>query len=173
VVVDIFGTEGFSFSARIAAQAVSLGDLLPGETGRIFVDAVGLDLFGASATFRGVSYSDEFEGAFPAIGAELILRSASFLAPPLSSSSVSLQAPFTFRGSFFTLSEGAFTAHLRGRGVATIDLTPVPAGDNSFWFFRHARFDFVDAVAPTPEPASILLLGTAVAALAAARRRRQ
>jgi PEP-CTERM motif len=171
-VVDLSGTEGFSITTRVSPFATSLGDLLPGETGQVLIDAVGLDLAVASATFRGVTYtSDDFEGGIPRAGAELIFRSGPFVAPPISPVSVSLQTPFTFRGSFFDRSADGFTARLQGRGTMTADLSPVLSGDSSFWFFRHAHFDFANAVAPTPEPASIVLLGGAVAGLLAARRR--
>ncbi|HEY7170637.1 MAG TPA: PEP-CTERM sorting domain-containing protein [Vicinamibacterales bacterium] len=91
----------------------------------------------------------------------------------MSSVAVSLQTPFTFRGSFFDRSADGFTVRLQGSGTMTADLGPVLSGDSSFWSFGQARFDFASAGAPTPEPASIVLLDTALAGVVAVRRRRQ
>ena len=52
-----------------------------------------------------------------------------------------------------------------GRGTATIELIPHPAGD-PFWEFSRVRYEFSDAQ-PIPEPATLLLFGTGMFALAA------
>jgi len=169
--IDLLGTDGFTFkSPHIFWTLGFVNPIEPGETGRVDAEASGIDLGGA-VTFRGVSYT---LGTADGPSAIIAFSSSEFVAPPTRGVPAFLKTPFTFDGRFSAGGDGPFV-HFGGSGSATIQFDPAYPGSPEFplWEVHRAAFDFTSAVAPTPEPAAILLLGTAVAGLAAARRRRQ
>jgi hypothetical protein len=84
-------------------------------------------------------------------------------------------APFTFRGELFNYaspSEGElggtplFFAELAGSGTATAHFAGPVEG---LWFAQDITYQFTAPPSPTPEPASLLLCGSAVAWLVGRR----
>jgi len=98
------------------------------------------------------------------------LTAGSVILPQLSSRAV-LTAPFeVLFGSVFLFDfagEPTVTFPLTGRGLATVELVPNPSGA-PLWEYSSFRYDF----APTPEPGTLLLFGTAAAAALVHRTRR-
>lgn len=97
----------------------------------------------------------------------------------------STSLPFTFTGELLNYesfesratagSLPVFGATFTGSGVATAHFRGPFADPNGALFFAdHITYDFApDGPSPTPEPASLLLVGTGAAALVAARRVRR
>jgi hypothetical protein len=82
-----------------------------------------------------------------------------------------LSAPFSLTGRALAATPLGAIAHndeLFGGGVGTVTLVPFPAeaGFPPSWMVQSVRFDFAQ---PTPEPSTLLLLGTC--AVAVVRRR--
>ena len=126
---------------------------------------VGSDLPGV-ATVNGVTYTN--------VGS--LLGNTSLAASwtttftvPTGFSTGTFTLPFTFTGMFLTGAPGG-VANLSGGGAATIELRR----DGQLPGLFHvdaARYEFESAAA-VPEPMSIVLVGTGLAALAVRRRRR-
>ena len=92
--------------------------------------------------------------------------------PPLDTS-VILTAPFVFTGLLFFENTGipehtTMTVELFGRGTGTVELRPNPFG-TPVWEFAGARYEF----APVPEPATLVLVSSGLAAVAWRRGRRR
>jgi hypothetical protein len=135
-----------------------------------------LDVFsifnGGSISIDGLTFNIATGDGFDS--GHLDLRfSSSVILPEFSGDPViALSAPFRVEGHT-SFEAPASPVELFGSGIATVMLEwepdrPIFTG----WYYRGLRFDFEPA-APVPEPASLLLLGSAVAALAGVRSRRR
>jgi hypothetical protein len=94
--------------------------------------------------------------------------------PPASAGSVlTLSAPFTAAGRLFGTSEPLgrgsvlFDVLLTGRGTATVQADAV---DTNLFRTGGVFYEFAEAPAATPEPATLLLMGTGIAGVLLRRR---
>jgi hypothetical protein len=140
-----------SFSGTFLAGSLSSG--FPGE-------------------FDGVSYERTFlEGSFEFTGPD-------FTSAVLSADNLTVTAPFAMTATIVNYANSSrfppalFTASLFGSGTATMTFSTNP--DPMFGRFFDAQsivYDFAAAPAATPEPATLLMLGTGIAGVLARRRR--
>ena len=181
--VDIVGTQGFHLTSAVAPNGGLQGPFgqcsvpeCPAGTRIAFDIALsgssGLLPFGVM-TIGGDSY-DDLESINAMANVDLSFSGA-IVAPEVGPARVSLSAPFSFTGRAFALTPFGEIAHdeaLLGSGIGTMTLIPFPplAEFPPGWMVESMRFDFAE---PTPEPSTLLLLGTcAVGVLRATRPRR-
>jgi hypothetical protein len=128
-------------------------------------------LSGLPGMFNGVSYATTFlSGQFMFTGPTL---SSALLSP----SNLTLTAPFSMTGNLTDFTSPmrqnpVFATALAGSGTATAQFNFIPgiSGTTDLFDVRSVTFAF-ESPAATPEPASILLFGTACLCLAGLRRR--
>ena len=103
----------------------------------------------------------------------LLISLTGTLAIPADFVSGIVTAPFVFSGQFFYERFGTGAVFdLFGSGVATAAFRPMTAFPGAL-ALDSLTYEFGADVSPTPEPASMVLLGSGFAALLAARRLRR
>jgi hypothetical protein len=174
--VSLTGDRGFTFGGFVLASLLDLGlpsptpavqcgvGCSPGSTISLNAAAINTDIAG-HATLDGVSYSVIGLGG-PSLQ---LFFSGQVVAPPFGSSTTAvLTVPVSFGGEFDVLPFQPFTNDLVAAAQATLTLQETDSFGAPAWLYEGIRYDLV-----TPEPATLLLVGTSLTALGLARWRRR
>jgi len=164
--VSLTGDRGFSFSSHPDSGGIFLGPqgLFPqGETISLRLDASDTDLQGF-ATLEGISYPELGSlscTSNSSCASAHIQFNGQVVAPPFGQASTAvLVVPVTFFGSFFHQdppSNAGITETLWASATATLTLEEIPFLPGSpLWQYDSVMYD----VTATPEPITLLLLGT-------------
>lgn len=170
--ISISGDHGFTFTSTLdrnsRVDVRACGQWLPCGPGAIMSLVAtwsGLDLRNGTATLDGSTY--------PRVGAsnspnQMWFEVAGTTAAPDfgRARSVSLTAPFTLDG-LFRFGESATGPtdflQLAGSGTATVRLRRGTGDLANTWVYQGVRYEFASTPLPTPEPASLVLLGSGLA----------
>jgi hypothetical protein len=175
--ISITGTRGFSVNGLVDSSEGRVDppqQCFPCQPTPNF--SVGLDLatfaIGGVATLEGKTYPDI--NGLNSINQVFLELVGSTELPPVNGQSIAIRAPFTvvFPSLFqFEVVPETETeppvvdrAPLRGRGTATVSFLANPSAP--VWEFNSLRYDFQ----PTPEPATLLLIGGGLLLFRAQRR---
>ena len=155
-------------------QSVRMVNCFPCSAGDTFSisHTAGLFVFNPAATtlqFNGQTFVGW-------AGGPLNFTTDAFVMPPVGDSMVTLTGHFTMTGSisfearnfFDNTSTQFFVADVYGSGTVTVQLLETFGR----YFISNIRYDFQPQTTPTPEPATLLLLGSGLAGLAARHCRR-
>jgi len=174
--INISG-QNFSFnSANISESQLAGARLFAGGSARTLG---GTQFFGdrGSLCFSGTCYNQDNTVTGPdGVHARLVIDAGSFTFPQLNPgdpTTYTLTVPFTLTGTVSGSrfdGTGGTSLFVMGQGEITFTYDVFFLGTQTNYNFRHFEANFTD---PTPEPATLLLLTTGLAGVAAARRRRR
>jgi len=170
---NLVGSHGFTLTARTTIFRIPNGLLgqcivpvcQPGTTIEFNVDLSGASGFlEGSMTIGGDSF--DVSESIDATSDVFLHFDGSFIAPDMGPDRATVTAPFSLSGRAFATTPLGTVAHddqLFGRGIGTVTLVPFnpELGFDPSWVVENVTFDFAQ---PTPEPSTLLLLGTCVAA---------
>jgi hypothetical protein len=144
----------------------------PGATASLLARWADHD-FQGTTTLRGRSFPLGMQTSTH--GSALVEFSGSARLPVFTGTErITVTAPFAFNGSVLTPIDEATgtyaTVFLTGRGTATINMIWSTTAGGA-WQFENALYQF-SAADPVPEPSTVLLVGSGIAALARRRRHR-
>jgi len=179
-IVDFHGFQGLHAQFRNFLlnntgpwQCGVAGPCLPGTilTPFGFIESIDGD---GTVQFRGVSYTlGSTNAGLPGEDSAVIsLRPTgpSVIVPPFAPRHVILTTSFELPGSGVELQLPGIgdenNVALTGKGIFTIELMPQSNGE-PFWQMAQTRYDF----APTPEPATVVLMSSAIGILVLRRQR--
>lgn len=174
--LDLTGTQGFSLHGSWESSHPECVPCEVGDTVNLSGNFGGSAETGSTGTFRGQTYAFDFNHG----GARLQIDTAMLTLPPAPpGNTAQFTVPFRLRTSgdsfsFVSFDPGdgtpLFDVAVRGSGTATLftDIFRNP-GIGPQYNFKSARYDFTT---PTPEPGSLILIGTGIVAGCWRRHRR-
>lgn len=178
--ISLDGTRGFSLRSPVAPTEGAVLPInfcgfegcLPGETIRLDAFLGGPALPGGVITVDGHTFEDI--GSLSSIASIALDFQGSLTLPAFADSPMVVSGAFTLAGLLSVLDAPELGGPLFGAGAAFLSLVPSPAesGLPRTWVVDQVRYDFAEP-APVPEPATMVLVGTGVAAAFLRHRRRQ
>ena len=172
------------FSVPVFPQGQCFGGCAPGaavDLTTVFGGAPGFNLgLGQGAVVGGVTYAqtDQF-ATWLRLSGQFTFDAGTVTLPPVGAEGdrvARVSAPFVFSGTVSGVPRRSgpevpplFDVELGGRGTATLSVIDVGDG---LWHFPEISYAFENP-SPVPEPGSLLLLGSGVAGLLAAVRRKR
>jgi hypothetical protein len=177
---QLSGTQGFSFTGffgpeTFPGQLAACGEFCePGTTFAYQEFTSGSDLSG-TITFRGASFQSGGQSENTAYLGMHIIGLVPLVFPPGAppGQTTMLTIPFQLKGSLQVPQPYALT-DVFGRGTLNVFLSSsVEPGLPPGWKATSLEYRFQPTAEPTPEPASLLLIGCGLAGLFARRRFRQ
>lgn len=172
-----FQGQGITLNGWIDFAAPSCAPCQSGQGVSASLYRTGGDVRSGSGVIGGVAYDRLFYES------QIRFTTPEIRVPEGSQSDVTLTVPFTFDGFMQACAESietgpcpagwVFSNSLRGEGLATLQLSVYKdESGNTLYSIRGVSYNFSPPVA-TPEPATLLLLGTGLAGVAARFRHKQ